>query len=583
MLAPNGVAIGEHARKMFYNSVMITKTAKGQDKDSEGAAIHAPFWRLTVHDASGNRHFLVGNPHTTASSLAGRGTRTYVAIDAEDRNGPFVYLKDAWRVAHEGIEQEGSILSVLNDDSNDGPVEGVPTLICHGDVEDQVTFSQKVWQEKHPDVKTEDCPLKTHRHYRLVVKEVCLPMRDFLSFLELVLLIHFCIEGTDISAGNVLIYPVEEFVDGKIVTERIGILADWELAKKVVDRDYRDGHRQVNRTGTWEFASASALNNPTKRIIVQDDMESFFHLLLYFAIRYLPHNCENVGQFMEAYFDGHVERDGVYYGGKEKLSAMTSGRLTTFRLLPLEFYKPTARTQSEATKASAPMSKDLETQLPQVEPKDSTPQPATIASSNGQGNVTVQLTQTGQAAKPSQAEQTYNEPLELHPINDLFSDILQRIKAHYTLYVPQHPVHAGAPRAADQHSTSEPTDAAVERSVGSLLRKLQASKARRKAPVARTFARAAPAMRTTSENYDASLRALSAELGDHGAMASLLEEHIKRPVWPSYADRVPDQLPAKYKRGLGTAIGSKRTYESTFDSMDAGTEGSLSKRPRSMR
>ncbi|KAI0333035.1 hypothetical protein GY45DRAFT_1245657, partial [Cubamyces sp. BRFM 1775] len=59
--------------------------------------------------------------------------------------------------------------------------------------------------------------------------------------------------------------------------------------------------------GTWQYMSANALRHPSKRIIVQDDMESLFHLLLYKAIRYLPHNCSEVGRFVEKYFDGYEE------------------------------------------------------------------------------------------------------------------------------------------------------------------------------------------------------------------------------------------------------------------------------------
>ncbi|KAI8968615.1 hypothetical protein BD414DRAFT_582105 [Trametes punicea] len=174
-----------------------------------------------------------GKPQFKAKGLAGRATRTYIAVDTEGKAGEFVYLKDAWRVAHNRIEQEGNILKKLNDDSNGGPVEFVPTLRCHGDVDDQVTVSQDIWRRMHPDAKPEECPLKTHRHYRLVVNEVGIPMREFRSVRELVACLALCMRG------NVAVH----------VRER---------AEKL-----------------------------DKRILVPDDMESFFHVLLYFAIRYV--------------------------------------------------------------------------------------------------------------------------------------------------------------------------------------------------------------------------------------------------------------------------------------------------------
>ncbi|KAI0359590.1 hypothetical protein OH77DRAFT_1395667, partial [Trametes cingulata] len=307
----DGTPIGEHALLLFLNSL----------KNEQ------PWWRLRVDDARGQRHFLVGAPHFITSALAGRGTRGYVALDESSPDASLVYLKDAWRVAHDRIPQEGKTLSDLNSDDNGGPVDGVPTMLYHGDVEEQVTQAQEAWRKKHPDEAT--CPLKTHRHYRLVVAEVGLPMSAFSDSRELVGLIAWCIQAhhqaytrkgyihRDISAGNVLIYPKPmKTPEGKTEEIRTGLLTDWELAKSIYDAD--DGPRQPDRTGTWQFMSASSLMNTSKRIIVQDDMESFFHLLLYFAIRYLPHNCGDVGRFMDSYFDGHELEDGVYYGGEKK-------------------------------------------------------------------------------------------------------------------------------------------------------------------------------------------------------------------------------------------------------------------------
>ena len=152
------------------------------------------WWRLRVDDAKGPRYFLVGKPHFRASGLAGRGTQTFVAVDEADPYGPFVYVKDAWRVAYTGIEQEGKILERLNSEDDGGPVPNVPTVRCHGDVENQVTRSQEIWRLKHAE-KSEECPLKTHRHYRLVVNEVGRPLSEFKNMEELVDLILWSISG----------------------------------------------------------------------------------------------------------------------------------------------------------------------------------------------------------------------------------------------------------------------------------------------------------------------------------------------------------------------------------------------------
>ena len=60
--------------------------------------------------------------------------------------------------------------------------------------------------------------------------------------------------------------------------------------------------------GTWEFASVRALVNYLRArvVTVSDDLESFFHVMLYLAIRFLHHNCTNgVGLLLVGYFDDH--------------------------------------------------------------------------------------------------------------------------------------------------------------------------------------------------------------------------------------------------------------------------------------
>ncbi|KAI0753150.1 hypothetical protein C8Q80DRAFT_496554 [Daedaleopsis nitida] len=322
-------AIGEHARLLFKESLKS----------------NVPWYRIRVSGKQDGRDFLVGAPHFISPGLVGRGTRGYVAIDCSDPQGPFVYLKDAWRVAHESIEQEGSILAYLNDEKT-GKVERVPTLVCHGDVEDQKTVSQDVWKIHHPDAT--DCPIKFHRHYRLVVQEVGLPMCRFDSAEELIYLIGGCIGAhqqafgkgvvhRDISAGNVLIVIIEYVENGHLVQERDAILTDWELSKRV---DAPEEARQPDRTGTWQFMSAYTLKFPLTVIRIPDEMEAFFNVLLFYAIRFLAHNCKDVGAFMHAYFDGFDKVDGEYYCGTFKLSAMKSGTLDISGIGELTFYLP---------------------------------------------------------------------------------------------------------------------------------------------------------------------------------------------------------------------------------------------------
>ena len=56
----------------------------------------------------------------------------------------------------------------------------------------QQTVSQKYWTAREPGAQ---CPMKTHRHYRIVVREVGLPMSYFKNAKELVYLLARGISG----------------------------------------------------------------------------------------------------------------------------------------------------------------------------------------------------------------------------------------------------------------------------------------------------------------------------------------------------------------------------------------------------
>ncbi|RPD71860.1 hypothetical protein L226DRAFT_490826, partial [Lentinus tigrinus ALCF2SS1-7] len=323
-----------------------------------------PWWCLNVpvvedegtqKEKHFTRKFLVGKPHFQAPGVAGRATRGYVALPLNASNqvkGPFVYLKDAWRVVREGIEQEGSILAELNQLK----IENVPTLLYHGDIPGQATISQDIWATYHPNDK--GCPLKLHQHYRLVVKEVGKPLEQFRNGFELVWALFCCIEAhqaahehgiihRDISAGNILLW-----YDPK--NGWVGMLNDWELSKRVPASDVASGGRQPDRTGTWQFMSAHALNDRFRPIVVADELEAFLHVLLYYAIRFLSHNCTAVGQFLHLYFDDYTDGNGQFNCGQMKYGAMRTGVIDLALLRskseedkgkksavePLRFYKP---------------------------------------------------------------------------------------------------------------------------------------------------------------------------------------------------------------------------------------------------
>ncbi|OBZ73659.1 hypothetical protein A0H81_06278 [Grifola frondosa] len=66
--------------------------------------------------------------------------------------------------------------------------------------------------------------------------------------------------------------------------------------------------RRHDRTGTWQFMSAHILNDMYRPPSIQDELESFLHVLLYYAIRYT--HCAN-GEYKCGGFKRRIMKNGV--------------------------------------------------------------------------------------------------------------------------------------------------------------------------------------------------------------------------------------------------------------------------------
>ena len=177
-----------------------------------------PRYRLTLDD----QIFLVGKPIFESTGLVGRGTRGYVAWHVNSKS--FVFLKDAWRPFYTTMEAEGDTLRRLNA----AEVINVPTLVCHGNVGNQSTFASHYClhldertnaerkakahnvddkKGKGKKRKADDLDpsaigddqiqprLRHYAHYRICVKEICLPLKEFKSSKQLITIVRDCIDG----------------------------------------------------------------------------------------------------------------------------------------------------------------------------------------------------------------------------------------------------------------------------------------------------------------------------------------------------------------------------------------------------
>ncbi|KAI1788205.1 hypothetical protein LXA43DRAFT_1075889 [Ganoderma leucocontextum] len=331
-------------------------------------------------------------PTFRARGMSGRGTRGYVALDC--KTGDLVWLKDAWRAHYLLVDKEGDMLRRLNK----AKVMNVPTLICHGDVQDQVTLTPEWWEAKNPRSSSTpepdsssspcpsssttrtlsaasssdsrkrkydhegsedsvpppkgvntgfsafraDCPLRLHKHYRLVEKEVGMPLVNFQNGRQLVSIVLDCMYAhfqaatkpnllllhRDISGGNILIVPSILEDDNGSEIQWKGILTDWEMSKPKDTENLAPSGRQPERTGTWQFLSVALLSGP-KEVEICDELEAFFYILLYYGVRYLRSNIDDsaVGNWISTFFDTYGVQGDSYICGNEKLGAITTGML----------------------------------------------------------------------------------------------------------------------------------------------------------------------------------------------------------------------------------------------------------------
>ncbi|OBZ73895.1 hypothetical protein A0H81_06304 [Grifola frondosa] len=316
-------------------------------------------YQLAVEDKERVTHrFLVGRPLHITPGLVGGGTRSYVAVDVEKE--VFVHLKDQWRYApdEDSMQQEhtaddrhplricesnleGDILSYLNLMG----VRNVPTVVCHGDVGGQVTATQEAWNAIVQGPRTvgtrthSDQPSKLV-HYRLVEEEVGRPLSEFESGVELVKIISDCIIAHedavalarvlhgDISPGNTLMYPMQ-VANQQGFTQYVwaGLLSDWECSKSIAERDTAAGPSTTARMGTWQFMSSAVLDDKSRRPMIEDELESFFYVILYYGVRYLKHNSKDVASFMAYFFDSYSFANGEYSCGFPKRAAVHCGEL----------------------------------------------------------------------------------------------------------------------------------------------------------------------------------------------------------------------------------------------------------------
>ncbi|KAI0704238.1 hypothetical protein C8T65DRAFT_741193 [Cerioporus squamosus] len=253
-----------------------------------------------------------------------------------------IFIKETWRSDSVDIIPEGEHYKVMwskalhenasSDESED--VAGaapsarkayIPTPICMGDVVSPVQVAQ-IPAERTIDSgvsspsgtsQTADVPRVQRTltqdlagsngsrdlpriHHRLALKEICSTLEDFSDSYELMAGVYFALVAhqfawikcgilhRDISVGNILLCHF----DGDTTGTRLGLLADWDLAKTREQLEKQQA-TQKSQSGTWQFMSALLQKYANKPHELADDLESFLHMLNWCAWKYFPHEASD--------------------------------------------------------------------------------------------------------------------------------------------------------------------------------------------------------------------------------------------------------------------------------------------------
>ncbi|KAG6901083.1 hypothetical protein C0995_001118 [Termitomyces sp. Mi166 len=260
-----------------------------------------------------------------STSPIGRSTRCIKAFSPE-RNG-LVLLKDSWRVLSPTLKPEHEIYKKLHDSN----VTNIPKAYHGADIgdDDHHTTQTKLWLDKTANPL--GLMLRTHRHYRIVLEYLEFTLEEFEVTREMIEIVRDAsiahaqaassakVLHRDISNGNIM------FKWDKDNKDKVqGYLIDWDLSLDLALS--RDGspEAQPERTGTWQFLAIRLLEPNQGESVVQDridDVESFYHLLLWMALRYTAHTLtsRNLTVLLHQNFDASYQdpETGEYSIGRD--------------------------------------------------------------------------------------------------------------------------------------------------------------------------------------------------------------------------------------------------------------------------
>ncbi|KAL4245715.1 hypothetical protein ABKN59_001612 [Abortiporus biennis] len=176
----------------------------------------------------------------------------------------------------------------------------------------------------------------SQKHYQFVIRQVGTPLEKYQDSSE-----NLCSHVADAMSGHGLAWVEAGVLHRDVSPENIlidedpeggsrdrpeGFLHDWDLCKYKEEID--SGPAQEIRSGTWPFVSSLLLYYPNKQHDLADDLESFVHIIYWFAIRFHHHGLTPVQIAMKlSNIYLHAEKvNGFDIGSEDKITLMKSGK-----------------------------------------------------------------------------------------------------------------------------------------------------------------------------------------------------------------------------------------------------------------
>ncbi|KAG6898036.1 hypothetical protein C0993_007143 [Termitomyces sp. T159_Od127] len=269
-----------------------------------------------------------------STSPIGRSTRCFKAYCLETKR--LVLLKDSWRVVSPNLQPEHEIYEKLHK----AKVQNIPAVYHGSDIanENDVhhTTQTKLWYEKAD--QTIKRTFRTHRHYRIVLEYLPFKLEEFEITREMIAVVRDAsiahrdaaieakVAHRDISNGNIMF---KRKPDGNVQ----GYLIDWDLSLNLELADENSVEAQPERTGTWQFLAIRLFDTTNKEPVIQnriDDVESFYHLILWMALRYTDHTLDSLKlttQLHDNFDASYWDSDGRPLIGNARKPNIKSGDL----------------------------------------------------------------------------------------------------------------------------------------------------------------------------------------------------------------------------------------------------------------